>query len=209
MQLSKQIEAIFFGPETQFKFKDLLDKIDEKSFGLLLVILALPAALPFTPPGISTPFALVLLPLGWQLLQNKDKPWFPQKIAELEIDTTKNPKFARLLLLSAKWLEKLFYARWLWFFKYPSVKRLLGLAVVINALILTLPFPITNTPPSVAILLIGLGLLSEDGLAAILGLLCTILAIVVVTIILFLISIVGWSAFDLFKSYLYQWLNLG
>lgn len=208
MQLSKQIQNVFFGEKSKLKFREILNEIDQQGFGLLLVILALPAALPFTPPGISTPFGLVLIPLSWQMINNKSRPWFPEKIQNLEIDVTKSTKFAKLLLFSTQWLEKLVNTRWQWFFKWSWINRILGIAVLVNALIMTLPFPITNTPPSIAILLIGLCLLEKDGLSGVLGLLSTLLAIVVVCIILVLIYLVGWTAFDLFKSYFYQFLLL-
>ena len=58
---------------------DVLDRLDERAFGFLLLLLALPCCVPFIyllPQIVSLP----MLALAGQLAAGKKHPWFPAKI---------------------------------------------------------------------------------------------------------------------------------
>jgi len=56
---------------------ELFRQIGDKSYGILLVVLALPSALPVPAAGYSTPFGLLLAILGFQMLFGRKSLWLP------------------------------------------------------------------------------------------------------------------------------------
>lgn len=56
----------------------------------------------------------------------------------------------------------------------PSVVRLLGLVVLLNAVLIILPIPLGNTLPAVAVMTMALGLIARDGVAVAAGLVLSV-----------------------------------
>ena len=54
--------------------------VGEKGFGMLLVVLSLPSALPVPAPGYSTPFGLVMALIALQMVCGRRTVWLPYKI---------------------------------------------------------------------------------------------------------------------------------
>ena len=65
------------------KLGDLIDRLDERAFGLMLLLLALPCCLPFIYllPQIV---ALPMLALAGQLAAGRQHPWLPNALHERE-----------------------------------------------------------------------------------------------------------------------------
>ena len=63
----------------------LIDALDERAFGLMLLILALPCCLPFLY-GIPQIVALPMLALTAQLAMGRTDPWLPQKLQQRSFD---------------------------------------------------------------------------------------------------------------------------
>ena len=59
---------------------ELQDKIGERGFGLLLMVLSLPAALPLPAPGYATPFGIIMVTLGAQMMLGRTTPWLPNRL---------------------------------------------------------------------------------------------------------------------------------
>ena len=60
--LSKELLALLHGLEGKdITIGGLLDHIGDRGFGLLLLVLALPAALPIPAPGYATPFGVLMV----------------------------------------------------------------------------------------------------------------------------------------------------
>ena len=55
----------------------------EKGFGILLMIFALPSALPVPAPGYSIPFGIILALLAGQLILGRKIPWLPEWVLRI------------------------------------------------------------------------------------------------------------------------------
>lgn len=179
MKLSEDLAAIFADADQGVTIRSLLEKMDHRSFGFLLVVLPLPTALPFTPPGFTIPFGVLLIGLGLQMVIGRHSPWMPGWVLDRKLASGKSRKmFAALPKFLAKF-EKLVKPR------FPAlnsefVHRLGGLFIVLAALAMMVPFPVTNSICAIAIFLVGLGSLEDDGLACLVGyILCVVSALVV------------------------------
>ena len=58
---------------------DVVDRLDERAFGFLLLLLALPCCLPFVY-GLPQIVALPMLALAGQMAAGKRHPWLPKKL---------------------------------------------------------------------------------------------------------------------------------
>ena len=65
--------------KTGLKISDFIESLKHKSFGVLLVFLSIPSALPIPAPGYSTPFGIILALIGFQILCSKESLQLPQK----------------------------------------------------------------------------------------------------------------------------------
>lgn len=152
--------------ERGLSINEITCAVGEKGFGLLLIVLSLPSALPIPAPGYSTPFGVVMALIALQMIRDRKTVWLPQRLGTIRI----KPKLAKTMLGTAsKFLNKIErYIR-------PRQKWIRGHAgqaslafVVLNmACLMMLPIPLTNTFPAIVIFVIGVGLSEEDGLLAI------------------------------------------
>lgn len=169
MNLSKELETLFPNEE-QITFQEFLLQTKSKSYALLLILLALPAALPVPAPGYATPFGIILVLLGAQLLVRRPAPWFPEWALRKKLPVTKNSPLLNAMVKFLKFFEVFLHPRFR-FLTQNAAYRFLGLLVMLCGASMIIPLPLTNTVPSFAIFLIGLALLEEDGLAALGGML--------------------------------------
>jgi hypothetical protein len=150
---------------------DLVATLGDQGFGLLLLVLALPNVIPGPYiPAFSLPFALGGALLSIQLMLGEPMPRLPGWIARRSLGRDRFRRFAlraqpRLLSIE-RWLRP--RPNWL---TTRAGRRLIGLTCFVLNLVLALPVPFGNLPAALAICIIALGLLQEDGLALIFGIL--------------------------------------
>ncbi|EPX87278.1 putative ABC-type transport system, permease component [Rubellimicrobium thermophilum DSM 16684] len=140
---------------------DLIEAMDERAFGALLLVFAVPNALP-TIPGTTAILGLPLVFLAFQMMIGQH-PRLPQAIAKRSIP---REDFARLVARINPWIDRAdrLTAPRLQFLVAPKVEQAIGAFVMILAILVTLPIPLGNMLPAFAICLIALGVLERDGL---------------------------------------------
>jgi hypothetical protein len=202
MKLSQDITAIFSSKsEETSTFGDFLKRINHKSFGVFLAILALPSALPLPAPGYSTPFGLLLVAFGVQIALNRKYLWFPKFITEKPLPSLGESKLLQGMVKFLEFFEK---------FLQPRIKilskgvfyRLLGAVVVLCGLSMILPIPLTNTIPAFGVFLIGLGLLEEDGVSIILGVLTSFVGLALTSTLLYFIARFGMEGVNIVSDWI-------
>lgn len=147
---------------------DMVETMRARAFGALLLIFAFPNILP-TPPGTAGILGLPLLFLSAQMMLGLD-PWLPGFIARRSMA---RGTFQALVERITPWLlraERLLRAR-MELLAHPRAQRLLGALCLTVSVALVLPVPFANLVPSVALCIIGLGVLERDGLWIVLGVL--------------------------------------
>ena len=187
---------------------ELTRAVGEKGFGLLLIVLSLPSALPVPAPGYSTPFGLVMALIALQILRGRTAVWLPQKIGSIRI----KPKLAdKMLGTASKFLSKIerfIRPRQMWI-RWRAGQASLALVVLIMACLMMLPIPMTNTFPAMIIFMIGVGLSEEDGLLAIGAFTVGCCAVLLYTGIIYIILIHGIEAIEPIKNWIKSLLGIG
>jgi hypothetical protein len=165
-KLSDELEHVLKTDGEALTVETLVARVGDRGFGLLLLVLSLPSALPVPAAGYSVPFGLLLLVLAVQMLIGKTRPVFPRRLEKVRISSS----FAEKLIAGAAWifkrLEWVIRPRMKWVGHRPG-RVLMGLLVMAMAILMMIPIPMTNTFPAFVIFLIGIGLTEDDGLFAI------------------------------------------
>ncbi len=146
---------------------EIVDRLDERAFGLLWLLLCLPCIPPFVyvlPQIVSLP----MLALGVQMANGRQSPWLPRKFRERRFQLKEFTKVLNICEKYVRWFEAIARPR------LPAVTgrlgaRILGGLLVIPSLSILLPLIGTNTVPSIGIAIASLGLVQRDGLLVILG----------------------------------------
>ena len=148
---------------------ELMTRIAERGFGMLLVLLALPTLFPVLPPGSAATIGLIYIIIGFQMLFDRKYPWLPQSVRNYTI----SEKAAHKLLVRGgaffKIIERFSRARWL-FMKTALMLRIVALTIILMGIILFTPLPFMNTLPAFVVMLLGIGLLNRDGIFLLAGL---------------------------------------
>jgi hypothetical protein len=161
---------------------DLLAALGDRALAALLFVFAFPNVLP-VPPGTSAVLGAPLVVLAAQLALGRP-PWLPAFIARRSLART---DFAALVRRITPWLvraERLLRPR-LMTLTHPPVEYALGVVCLLLALLLTLPIPLGNMLPALAICLLALGILEHDGLWVLAGLATAVAAGVLVSGVVF------------------------
>jgi hypothetical protein len=142
----------------------IVDELDERAFGLLILLFAIPCLVPGLPGAqlIAIPIFL----LGLQMLAGRNDVWLPQSALRAKIKRNWIDSIADFVEKRLRWTERLSKPRLTGLASGWS-ERLIGLVIALAAI--TIMLPITNTIPSLAITLIAVGLLQRDGLFTVAG----------------------------------------
>jgi len=186
--------------QQQVTLADILQLAGERTFGVLLVVLSLPSALPIPAPGYSTPFGIVLLILGVQLMLGATAPWLPPRLLARAMPRTHVQNILRRALPWLRRIELISRPRLRLICTSRGGRLLLGAAVSLMAISMILPIPGTNTLPAMGIFITGFGLLDDDGLISLAGLVVCLMGLALTTSILVALMWGGSSLLDLLKG---------
>jgi hypothetical protein len=177
-RLSDMVRQIAENPALErITISDLLQSMDARAMGALLLLFAFPNILP-SPPGTSGILGLPLVYLTSQMMLGR-LPWLPKLIANRSV---RREDFAGLLDRADPWLdrvERLLRPR-LGLLVSDRAERLIGGLCLLLSVIVMLPIPFGNMLPSLAICMFALGLMERDGAWVIAGTVMSFLSLIVV-----------------------------
>ncbi len=152
---------------------DLINALDERAYGLLLLLLALPCTLPFVYilPQIV---ALPMLALAAQMAMGKEAPWLPDTLNQRAFKISLMQGTVERAERYLGWIERITHPR------LPQLSdgiggRIVGALLLIPCASILVPLPLTNSTPGVGVAIAAIGLIERDGLLIILGLLIGII----------------------------------
>ena len=149
----------------------VLDAIADRGFGLILLVLALPAALPLPAPGYATPFGLMMALLALQMMRGRRTPWFPERVRKRVVAKSKLAWTVKNAGVPLRFVEWIIRPRLSGLARNRAFLALVGFVVLLMSISMSMPIPLTNTAPSFVIFVLAAGILEEDGLVLLGGLL--------------------------------------
>lgn len=148
---------------------DIIERLDERAYGFLILLLALPCCLPFVyllPQLVALP----MLALAGQLAAGRQHPWLPDALNKREFSI---PAFEKVLARASRYvgvIERLARPRLAPVTSHLGA-RIVGVLMLAPIASILIPLPSTNTVPGIGVAIAALGLIERDGLLVILGLL--------------------------------------
>ena len=169
-------------PPECFTLGWLMSALHQRSFGIVVLFLGLLAT---TPIGSTVP-GLMLAAVALQMIAGRRELVFPQFITARSLPTRYLFRVGGYAIPVMQYLEKAVHPRWTTAFE--AAKHFVGVVVLLlTALLLLTPVPLSNIVPAIVIALISLAYLEEDGL-----LLC--FAFLAAAVLISLASAAVWGA---------------
>jgi len=150
-----------------YTLREIMDRLDERAFGAMLFILALPCAIPFlylVPQIVAVP----MLALAAQMALGRKEPWLPEKLAARRIPKDGLANTARGGRKWLGWVERIARPR-LSFLTGRVSEQIVGVFFIAFCLSIMVPLPLTNSTPAIGIAIAAFGLIQRDGLLVIIG----------------------------------------
>jgi len=167
-------ELIDGAPADHFTLEWLIGRLPKRSFGIIMLLLALLAMVPLSSivPG------LLLATLALQMIADGEGPVFPRRIATYPLPTRHLLRLGRRAIPVLRYLEKAIRPRWP--DPFGIRKRLIGIIVLLLTLIVLLaPLPLSNIPPASVVALISLAYIEQDGVLLSIALLVALILLTV------------------------------
>jgi hypothetical protein len=159
-------------------FAEIIDRLGDRSYGLLILIFALPMVVAGAIPGISTLFGVPLIYITVQLALGYAQPRFPAYLLSRSIDAgdfnNVIDRIVPMVVRAEKYLRPRYPA-----LVTPLAERVIGGVSVLMAIILSLPIVFANGPTALAMSLFSVAILERDGLFAILGFVIAVVSVIV------------------------------
>ena len=161
--------------DTTISIDEIFSNLGERSFGILMLMFAIPGAIPSLP--LTSILSIPLLVFAVQLTLGYKKPYLPKYFLEMTFERT---TFNNIVTKSSKYLiifEKLCKPRYLWLTD-KKYEKLHGILILVLALIFLLPLPFVNWLPSFAICLIAMAIIERDGVVMLGGIVTSIVTVI-------------------------------
>jgi hypothetical protein len=159
-------------PKEGFTLGWLLGRLRTRSFGVIMLLLALIAI----APGASIIAGLLLMIPALQMIAGKPAPIFPRRIAAHALPARHFAVMVQRAVPILKYLEKIIHPRW--HTPLEATKRVVGVVVLIlSATLVFSPIPLSNVLPALVIMLISLAFLEQDGLVLLIALMAAVIVL--------------------------------
>lgn len=153
------------GGETGLTLYDIRDRLDERAYGLLILLLAIPCLVPGLY-GVPQVVGVIVIMLAGQMLVGREEPWLPRWFLNLRCKGAWLTAMADFAEKRLGWINRLSRPRLRRFADGPGEKLA---AVFMILATVTIVLPLTNTIPSIALALLAVGLIQRDGLFVLAG----------------------------------------
>jgi hypothetical protein len=165
---SAVLRALIDGAKTEtITIREIIEAFGDRAFGFVLILFSLPNCVP-APPGVAGIVGTPVLIFGIQMMLGHHRPWLPDFILRRSVAVSTFKKVIDIAEPKMRRLEAFCRPRHIWAFG-PMGDRIIGLFAVLVAVSVLIPFPGTNFPPSIALVIVSIAVMEEDGLLLGLG----------------------------------------
>jgi hypothetical protein len=155
-------------PTERVTIDQIMRALGERGFGLLIIFFSLPCFVPI--PGLAEICGVPILILGAQMALGRKSPRLPGLIAQRSLKRDTIRTIVTVVQPRLRKIESVLKPRWPMLFT-PTMDRLLGVFVILCAIAVIFPFPGTNVPVAIAMIMISMAVMEEDGVTLSAGLL--------------------------------------
>lgn len=175
--------AINNGKSDKILISDVIKAMETGGFGLVLMFFSLPIIVPLPPP-LPSFIAIPLIVFAAQMMFGLSSPKLPKIIANKAISRSILANIIEKSTIYFRRAEKILKPRLL-FLSTAIFERIVGFFIMIFAMSVLIPLPLTNFLPGIAILIMSFGLIGRDGLFIIIGIIVGLIGILITFAIIF------------------------
>jgi hypothetical protein len=152
-----------------FTVQELVAALKERSFGILLLVVAIPnACLIASIPMVSFIFGFIVIIVSIQIIFKPHTIKLPNAIgnktfSKKQLENILNKHTSHIVKI-----EK--YIKMRWSFLTSTIGEIfLGIVCLIHGILIILPIPLGNFLPGIALVFLALGVIEKDGLFVVIG----------------------------------------
>lgn len=157
----------------------LRDVFAEKSFAITFILLMAIPALPLPTGGITHVFEIIVMLMSFQMMLGFQKFWLPKKLQKTKLKSLTHPKTVRKITRLVQWFERHSKPRMAEGIKtkgFVSVSAAIIFIFTLGAF-LSPPFSGLDTLPALGVVILSVGILLEDIIVVVLGVIFGIIGI--------------------------------
>jgi len=142
-----------------------------RGFAVLVLVLMAPSATPLPTGGVTQVLEVVAALVALQMILGRDTVWLPASWSRRELGSGVTDKAIPWLVRVIRWFERFSRPRGTWVFRHRTMRRLLGVVLVVCVVFAGLapPFSGLDTLPALGAVLVALAMLLEDVVILIVG----------------------------------------
>jgi hypothetical protein len=159
-------------PAEHFTLRWLLAELPGRSFGIIMLILAVVAI----APGVCIVAGVLLLILAGQIIWGRSAPFFPRFITARQLPTRYLAAVMARAVPVLRRIERVIHPRWSAVL-VPMRRIAAGIVILLCTLMVLAPIPFVSVVPAVSVALIALAYLEEDGLLLAVALLTALIVL--------------------------------
>lgn len=160
---------------------EIIDRLGDRSFAAALLLFAALNLLPL-PPGATFFTGAPLVLIAMQMVWGSPRVWLPKRVREKTLPGDRFRSAVAWIAPRLLKLEKLVRPRY-WPFWHRQGEIIIGSLTLLLAIIITLPIPLGNWPPALAIAFISLALSERDGVMLAIGVFLSVAAVAIITLL--------------------------
>jgi len=145
-------------PDGQVTLGWIIARLEERSFGVLMLILAILGLI----PGASLVAGVLLAFPAVQMMLGRSKPVLPRRILGRRLSTDRVARLLARVIPTLRRLERVVRPRWTT--PFEATKRVVGFVVLLLGGTMLAPIPFSHVIPVFAIALLAFAFLEEDGI---------------------------------------------
>ena len=198
--ISELTEAIAIAETRPLTIGEVVGRLHGEGIALVSLVLSLPFLQPLSLGPISILAGSALGMLGWQMVQGRSHPWLPERVERLELSARIWRVLLNTLMKLLSFAGRFARPRMQGLARGQRARQLAGLVIAAGGLLIAAPFPgipFSNSLPAVAVALVAIAEMEEDGLFMVGAVVALIASIVY-------LGAVGFAAFELLRR-LYEW----
>jgi hypothetical protein len=151
----------------------LLDSLEERSFGIVMLLLGLLALV----PGASGVIGVLVAIPAIQMILARKAPVFPSFVSRRYVPTRRLGRIVARVEPALRRLEHIIRPRWIT--PIEATKRAVGAILLLLGALLLVPIPLSNIVPALVIVLLALAYLEDDGVLLCIALVAALAALAI------------------------------
>jgi hypothetical protein len=154
----------------------IIERLHERSFGLIMLLLALFALV----PGLSLIAGLLAIWIAAQMILARPRPTLPRFVSGRTVSAPRVAWLVARMVPVLRWLERFIRPRWST--PFTMTRRVVGAMLLLLGVSLFSPVPLSNFIPALVIMGMALAYLEKDGVMLTLALVSASASLVVTAV---------------------------